>query len=507
MPRHLAEKILAGRDALQGERKHVTVLFADVVGSTELIRDRDPEDAQHLLDGAVQVMTDAVHRYEGTVSRLMGDGLMAMFGAPVAHEDHAVRACYAALAMLEAARIYADDVRQAYGAAIQIRVGLNSGEVIVRLISDDLHMDYTAMGQTVHLASRMEGLANAGTALLSPSTLALVEGFVEVRSLGPTSVKGLEQPVDVYELVGAGMARTRLQASAAQGLTPFVGRQEERAAIDRALARAWGGQGQVVALVAEAGVGKSRLVWEATHAAPVGRWSDIQTGAVSYGQATAWLPVRDLLRTYFQIETRDDHAVIREKVATGVHALDPSLAPDLPALLALLDLPDDPSARSEPAPSASSGQALSEAQGQAAGWVTLDPRQRRVATLDALRRLFLRESQRQPLLLVFEDLHWIDAETQALLDSMVESLPTARILMLVNYRPEYTPRLGQQELLHPAEDRPARADERRDDAPCAAGRRPHRAASEGASDRQNGGQPILPGGECPVADRDRFPDR
>ena len=158
-PRHLAEKILAGREPLEGERKQVTVLFADVVGSTELIRDRDPEEAQRLLDGAVQRMMAAVHRYEGTVSRLMGDGLMAMFGAPIAHEDHAVRACYAALAMLDAARAYADEARRAYGEPVQIRVGLNSGEVIVRLISDDLHMDYTAMGPTVHLASRMEGLA------------------------------------------------------------------------------------------------------------------------------------------------------------------------------------------------------------------------------------------------------------------------------------------------------------------------------------------------------------
>ncbi len=189
-PRHLAEKILAGRDALTGERKQVTVLFADVVGSTKLIRDRDPEDAQRLLDGAVQQMMTAVHRYDGTVSRLMGDGLMAMFGVPVAHEDHAVRACYAALAMLETVRGYAEEVRQAHSAAIQIRVGLNSGEVIVRLISDDLHMDYTAMGQTVHLAARMEGLAKAGTGLLTPTTLALAEGFVDVRPLGPTPVKG-----------------------------------------------------------------------------------------------------------------------------------------------------------------------------------------------------------------------------------------------------------------------------------------------------------------------------
>ena len=420
-PRHLAEKILAGRDALQGERKQITVLFADVVGSTELIRHRDPEEAQRLLDGAVQIMMEAVHRYEGTVSRLQGDGLMAMFGAPVAHEDHALRACYAALAMLDSVRGYADAARQTHGAAIQIRVGLNSGEVIVRLISDDLHMDYTAMGQTVHLASRMEGLANAGTVLLSPSTLALAEGFIEGRPLGPTTVKGLEQPVDVYELIGAGTARTRLQASAVRGLTPFVGRQAEWAAIDRALTRAQSGHGHVVALVAEAGVGKSRLVWETAHSDAASGFRVLQTGAVSYGQTTAWLPVTELLRHYFQIESRDDHATMREKVTAGVLGLVPALARTIPALLALLDVSADDDA-----------------------WAALDPRQRRGATLDAVRRLLLREGQARPLLLVFEDLHWVDAETQALLDGLVEALPTARILLLVNYRPEYTHSWGNK---------------------------------------------------------------
>src|SRR4051794_9285179 len=202
-PRHLAEKILAGREALQGERKQVTVLFADVVGSTDLIRDRDPEDAQHLLDGAVQVMMDAVHRYEGTVSRSMGDGILALFGAPIAHEDHAVRACYAALSMQDAIRRYADELRRDHGREVEIRVGLNSGEVIVRLISDDLHMDYTAMGQTVHLAARMEQLARASTTRLTAETLALVEGYVRVRSLGPVPVKGLDAPLDAFELLGA----------------------------------------------------------------------------------------------------------------------------------------------------------------------------------------------------------------------------------------------------------------------------------------------------------------
>src|SRR5215207_2934353 len=247
-PRHLAEKILASRGALEGERKQVTVLFADVVGSTELIQGRDPEQAQALLDGVVQVMMDAVHRYEGTVSRLMGDGLMAMFGAPVAHEDHAVRACLATLAMLEAVRSYADEVRQAEGVALTIRVGLSAGEVVVRTIRDDLHMDFTAMGQTVHLAARMEQTAAPGTIRLTPGTLRLAEGLVEARPLGPVPIKGLPEPLEVFELLGSGAARTRLEVRAARGLTRFVGREAELEAFGRALERAGRGRGQVVAL-------------------------------------------------------------------------------------------------------------------------------------------------------------------------------------------------------------------------------------------------------------------
>jgi class 3 adenylate cyclase/tetratricopeptide (TPR) repeat protein len=420
-PRVPAERAPADGETLEGERKQVTILFADVVGSTAMIQGRDEEDAQRLLDGAVQRMVDAVHRYEGTVSRRMGDGLMAMFGAPVAHEDHAARACFAALAMLESARAYADDARQMHGAEIRIRVGLNSGAAIVRLISDDRHLDYTAMGETVHLASRMEQLAEPGTALLSPSTLALVEGYVEVCPLGPREVNGFDELVEVAELVGTGAARSRLQATTARGLTPFVGREDERAALSRALAQARSGRGQVVAFVADAGVGKSRLVWEATRPERVHDARVLQTGAVSYDRTTAWLPVSGLLRGYFRIESRDDHATMREKVAAAVCALDPALGSGVPALLALLDVPVEDVA-----------------------WAALDPAQRRLATLDAVRNLLLRESRRQLLLVVFEDLHWIDSESQALLDSLVESLPTTSILLLVNYRPEYSHSWGNK---------------------------------------------------------------
>jgi len=250
-PKHLAERILTSKAALEGERKQVTVLFADLKGSMELLADRDPEEARKLLDPVLKHMMEAVHRYEGTVNQVMGDGIMALFGAPVAHEDHAVRACYAALRMQESVKRYAEGVRRQEGITVRIRVGLNSGEVVVRSVGSDLHMDYTAVGQTTHLAARMEQLADPGTVLLPSATLALAEDFIQVRPEGPTSVKGLSEPVEVYELVGATAVRSRFHAHAARGLTTFVGRANEMAQLVEALDLARRGRGQVVAVVGE----------------------------------------------------------------------------------------------------------------------------------------------------------------------------------------------------------------------------------------------------------------
>jgi class 3 adenylate cyclase/tetratricopeptide (TPR) repeat protein len=413
-PPYLAEKILTSRSALEGERKQVTVLFADLKGSMELLADRDPEEARQLLDPVLERLMAAVHRYQGTVNQIMGDGIMALFGAPVAHEDHAVRACYAALAMQDAIRRYSAEVRCTHGVEVQIHVGLNSGEVVVRAIGNDLHMDYSALGQTTHLAARMEQLAMPGSILLTASTLRLVEGFVRVNALGPVPVKGLADPVEVFELVGVSALRQRLQASAARGLTRFVGRQTELEGLRQALERTEARHGQLVAVVGEAGVGKSRLVYEFVHSHHLQSWLVLESASVSYGKATPYFPVIDLLKRYCHLEAHDDTRTIRAKVTGQVLTLDEALQETLPALLGLLDaLPED------------------------SAFLRLDPPQRRQRTLDALKRLLLRESQVQPLLLVFEDLHWIDTETQALLDSLVESLPTAQLLFLVNYRPEY----------------------------------------------------------------------
>ncbi|HTD57318.1 MAG TPA: adenylate/guanylate cyclase domain-containing protein, partial [Solirubrobacteraceae bacterium] len=413
-PKHLAEKILTSKSALEGERKQVTVLFADLKGSMELLAERDPEDARRILDPVLEYMMEAVHRYEGTVNQVMGDGIMALFGAPLAHEDHAVRACYAALDMQTALRRYSDEVRRTHGIKVQIRIGLNSGVVVVRAIGSDLHMDYTAVGQTTHLAARMEQLADPGTILVTGETLRLAEGYIEVKPLGPIPVKGLSAPVEVYGIVAAGPQRSRLHAAAARGLTRFVGRETEMEQLRLALGRAEAGHGQVVALVGEPGVGKSRLVWEITHSHRIHGWQIVQASSVSYGKATLYLPVINLLRSYFKIQEEDAEREAREKILGKLLALDETLRPTLPAFLGLLDFPVEDSQ-----------------------WQTLDPPQRRQQTLEAVKRLFLRESRVQPLLMVFEDLHWIDAETQALLDGLVESLPTVRALLLVNFRPEY----------------------------------------------------------------------
>jgi class 3 adenylate cyclase/tetratricopeptide (TPR) repeat protein len=413
-PKYLAEKILTSRSALEGERKQVTVLFADLKGSMEMIAERDPEEARKLLDPVIERMMEAVHQYEGTVTHIMGDGIMALFGAPLAHEDHAVRACYAALRMQEAIRRHNEELRRTQGVEIQIRVGLNSGEVVVGSVGSDLHMEYTAVGHTTHLAARMEQLATPGNIRISSETQRLAEGFIEVQSLGPVPVKGLAEPVEIYEVTGGRPVRTRLQAVAARGLTRFVGRDPEVEQLHHALQKAGEGHGQVMAIMGEAGVGKSRLFHEFIYSHRTQGWLILEAASVSYGKATVYFPVIDLLKTYFKIQDRDDHREIRQKVIGKILALDRTLEPAIPAFFALLDVPvEDPE------------------------WEALHPPQRRQRILDAMKRLLLRESQVQPLLVVFEDLHWIDSETQAVLDGLLESLPTARILLLVNYRPEY----------------------------------------------------------------------
>jgi class 3 adenylate cyclase/tetratricopeptide (TPR) repeat protein len=413
-PSPLAKRIFTSEAALEGERKQVTALFSDMKGSTEYIADRDPEDARRLLDPVLERMMEAVDRYEGTVNQVMGDGIQALFGAPLAYEDHAIRACYAALRMQESIKKYAEEIRRTEGFPLQIRVGLNSGEVLVRSLGSELHMNYSAHGETVHLAARMEQMAIPGTVLISSRTYHLTEGYVVTQPLGPMLVKGLAAPVLTYELLGA-VAVSRLQALATRGLTRFVGRENEMDQLRQALDRAQAGHGQVLAIVGEPGVGKSRLINEFIHSGATNSWRVLEARAVSYGAATSYLPVTEFLKGYFQLATSDEPLAIREKVTSKLLSLDAALLPTLPALLTLLGLPPD-DLQSSPS----------------------DPPQRRRRTLEAVKRLLFRESEEQPILVVLEDLHSIDPETQVLIDGIVDGLlPTARILLLVSCRPEY----------------------------------------------------------------------
>jgi class 3 adenylate cyclase/tetratricopeptide (TPR) repeat protein len=414
-PKHLAEKILTSRAALEGERKHVTVLFADVKGSMELLADRDPEEARQLLHPVLARMMEAVHHYEGTVNQVMGDGIMALFGAPLAHEDHAVRACYAALRMQDSVTRHGDEIQRTHGIPVQIRIGVNSGEVVVRSIDSGLHMDYLAVGQTTHLAGRMEQMAKPGSVLVTAATLQQAEGHVQARPLGRIPVRGLEAPIEVYELTGAQPARSRLQAlRARRGLSPFVGRQSEIQQLRHLVEEAGHGYGQLVAVVGEPGVGKTRLISEFLRTDWLRGWLVLETSAVSYLTPSPYQPVIELLRAHFQLEEGEAPAAVQQKVTAAVLELDERLRDAISPLLSLLDaLPADDA------------------------FPTQDPALRRTRTLDALKRLLLAQGHRQPMLLVIESLHWIDTETQAFLDTLVDALPVGRLLLLVSYRPEY----------------------------------------------------------------------
>jgi class 3 adenylate cyclase/predicted ATPase len=413
-PKHLAEKILTSRSALEGERKTITALFADIKGSMELLEDLDPEEARRVIDPALQLMMDAVHRYEGYVAQSTGDGIFALFGAPIAHEDHPQRALYAALLMQESIRRYTEKLRLEKGITIQVRVGVNTGEVVVRSIrKDDLHADYAPVGHSTSLAARMEGMAAPGTIVVSEHTHKLTEGYFQFKPLGPANVKGVSEPIQVYEVSGVGPLKTKLQVAVRRGLVRFVGRSAELEQMRRAWESTKASRGQIVAVMGEAGVGKSRLVYE--FKVPLeSQCLVLEAFSISHGKAHAYLPLIELLKTYFEIMLGDDERKRRERVAGKVIMLDRTLEDTLPYLFALLGVDEATSPL-----------------------LQMDPQIRRQRTLDAIKRLLVRESLNQPLILIFEDLHWIDGETQAFLEVLADSVATAKILLLVNYRPQY----------------------------------------------------------------------
>ncbi|MBV8360184.1 MAG: AAA family ATPase, partial [Deltaproteobacteria bacterium] len=398
----------------EGERKNVTALFADIKGSMELMQDLDPEQARTIIDPALKLMIDAIHQYGGYVVQSTGDGIFALFGAPVAHEDHPRRALYAALRLQEEIRRHTTKLRQAGKPPIETRVGVNTGEVVVRSIeTGDGRAEYSSIGHSTSMAARMQALAPTGSIAVTDVTRMLCEGYITFKSLGATVVKGAAEPVSVYEATGLGPLRTRLQRAAARGFSKFVGRQHAIQVIRHAAEQAQSGRGQILAVMAEPGVGKSRLFFE-VKATMQSAWTVLEALPVSHGKALAYLPIIDLLHGYFAITTEDDVLRRREKVAGKLLMLDRTLENALPYICSLLGISEIPDALAH-----------------------MDSEVKKWRTVEAIKQIVLRESLNQPLMLIFEDLQWIDSETQDLLNLLADGIAHARVLLMVNYRPEY----------------------------------------------------------------------
>ncbi len=413
-PKHLADKILQSKTALEGERKQVTVLFADVKGSMELAEQLDPEEWHRILERFFEILTEGVHRFEGTVNQYTGDGIMALFGAPISHEDHAQRACYAALHLRDEIARYATEVKREHGLGFSTRMGIHSGDVVVGKIGDDLRMDYTAQGHTVGLAQRMEALASPDSCYLTTATAALVGGYFALEDLGAFRVKGVGEPVRVHRLAGIGAARTRFDISRARGLSRFVGRAADLRTLEDALEQTSAGNGQVVGVVAEAGTGKSRLCFELLERCRARGLSVFEGRAVAHGKNIPLLPILEVFRAYYGVTIEDDDRSAREKIAGRMVLLDNSFAGALPLLFDFLG--------------------VSDPQHQAP---RLDPEARQRQLLAVMRQVIQSVSEAQPTVTLIEDLHWIDDASGEFLAQMVDARAGSRNLLLLNFRPEY----------------------------------------------------------------------
>ncbi len=414
-PKFLADKILTSRSSIEGERKLVTVLFADVAHYTSISEKMDPEEVHQIMDGCFTILMDEIHRYEGTINQFTGDGVMALFGAPVAHEDHARRACHAALAIQNSLKSYEKQLEEKFGIVFRMRIGLNSGPVVVGSIGDDLRMDYTAVGDTTNLAARMESAAPPGSVLVTKTTHRLVQDFFEFKSLGKIPVKGKKEPQETFELIKTSVVETRIEASVARGLSRFVGRKNSMAALLDALDKVKAGSGQVIGLLGEAGVGKSRLLLEFRNMLPQDKYGYIEGRCLQYGSSMAYLPVLDILRTYFEIKEGDGETLIKKKMDEKILDLDEKLKGVIPPFQALLSLKVDDEDFSK-----------------------LEPKEKRERTFEALRDLILRMSQEKPLVLTVEDIHWMDKTSEEFLDYLIGWLANTPIMLLLLYRPEYT---------------------------------------------------------------------
>ncbi len=413
-PKFMADKILTTRSSIEGEHKLVTVLFADAANFTGISESLDPEDVHQIMDGCFKILMNEIHKYEGTINQFTGDGVMALFGAPLSHEDHGQRACYASLAIQVAMRTYGEEIKRQHGVDFSMRIGLNSGTVVVGAIGDDLRMDYTAIGDTTNLAARMESMAESGGILVTRNTFRLVKEYFELNSLGKVQVKGKSEAQEIYQLVGTSKVVTRLDASATRGLTKFIGRRDEIETLSQAFEKVRSGSGQVVGIVGEAGVGKSRLIFELRKSLQ-DKVTYLEGRCVQIGQSIPFLPVLDVIRGYFDILEGDQEGIIKGKLEEKIRELDDKLLRDLPALEDLLSLSVDDQT-----------------------WVNLEPKEKRDRTFEGLRDLFIRLSQEQPLILVIEDLHWMDKTSEEFSDYLMGWLARTQIMLLLLYRPEYS---------------------------------------------------------------------
>ena len=420
-PKHLADKILTNRSSIEGERKIVTVFFADVANYTSIADKLDPEEVHQIMDGCFKILMDEIHRFEGTINQFTGDGVMALFGAPVAHEDHAQRACYAALSIQKIIESYGKKVKDDCGIDFKMRIGLNTGPVIVGSIGDDLRMDYTAVGDTTNLASRMESMAQAGTAFVSKNTYKLARDFFKFEDLGKKKIKGKDESQEAYKLIKAGDIDTRIRAAEAKGFTRFVGRKNSMAALKEPLKNVKKGSGQVVGIVGEAGVGKSRLLHEFRKQLPSGKYTYLEGKCLHYGSSMPYLPVLDAIKSYFDIKEGDREYIIQKKIKDKVLKLDRKLESIVSPILELLSVKTDDEEFNK-----------------------LDPQLKREKTFEALRDLCIRESHENPFVLAVEDLHWIDQTTEEFLNYLIDWLANTKIMLILLYRPEYTHQWGSK---------------------------------------------------------------
>ena len=420
-PKFLADKILTSRSSIEGEHKLVTVLFADVANYTAMAEKLDPEIVHQIMDGCFNILMNEIHKYEGTINQFTGDGVMALFGAPVAHEDHAQRACHAALSIQKSIAEYGNKMIKDFAVEFKMRIGINSGPVVVGAIGDDLRMDYTAIGDTTNLASRIENMARPGTSLVSSHTHKLARDFFEFKSLGKIEVKGKEALQEAFELIKAGEVDTRIGAAVAKGLSRFVGREKSISSLMEAYEKTQSGSGQIVGIVGEAGVGKSRLLLEFKKRLNNDNFIYLEGRCLQYGGSMVYLPVLDILRSYFEIKDGDQELLIKKKMEEKILQLDEKLKGALPAFHALLSLKVEDQS-----------------------YPKLEPVQKREKAFEAIRDLLVRESQDRPIILVVEDLHWIDKTSEEFFGYLIEWLANTQIMLVLLYRPEYTHKWGSK---------------------------------------------------------------